>query len=1082
MTDNKRFCATCGLALAAGDSSQGCPHCLLRLAVTADEETELIERKATEMPPLPSGLRTRFFADYEVLEEIARGGMGVIYKARQLSVNRFVALKMIQASHLFSPEARLRFRMEVEAVAQLNHPHIVPLYESGENDGTHFFTMRLLEGGSLAQGMSQEEWGTKGAPDRRRPFRHASLTLAQFIQIARAVHYAHQRGVLHRDLKPSNILLDAQGEPHVADFGLAKMLACESGFTFTSSVLGSPNYMAPEQASGRTAEVTVAADVYGLGAILYELLTGQPPFEAATPIETIRKVCDQEPVQPRQLNSAVETDLETICLKCLHKDPSGRYASAEELAKDLERWLDGQPILARPVGRLEQARRWCQRQPALASALAMSALLLLALVIGTGVAGVRIHRAERRAASHLQEALLVEARDLRLNSELGGRGEGFQRLREAVALGGTPEFRTRARDEFLALSARTDAVFANQPQLRAATDPWLNLFDPTFTRMATVLEQTNLVLRAIPDGRELRRFDTVGDPVVRLDAFSADGRFLAVSHLEGWSVWDAESGRRCFTTNAAGVAFCFVADGPQLILQDAPGELSWLELPTARVIRRQTVNTGGDPEERPPWNRLAISPDGRTLAAARRRSRIVELVALETGGTQRRLTNSAACSALAWSGNGALLAVATDDGRVTVRRAASGKRTVNLPLLSSPAHCLAFDGATTFLAFGYGDRMTRLFDLTALRTVFDFRGDSHQIGVDASGTRLGPMLRGSEFGWLEFQRPTEFQEFTTGSTTVELDGCRFSPDGRLLVSGTLTNVLLSDAATGKRLAQLRGFRLTAFAFDPRGHALFSAGTPGLHRWALRWREPSLPEASEAELVIPGAGWRAFTFSARGEWFAAANVRSNAAYLFDRSLTNRLAEVGPHSGADAVAISPDGRWLATGSSTDRRVKVWAAVSGQELLTLAVGREPQVTFSADGKWFAAFGDGFHLYAASTWQPAPPLPIQEGHPLLSAAAFSADGSMLAVVADFYTIHLFDLRTWRPLGVLHAPRERKMTGLAFSPDGTRLAAAGVLARLRVWDLGGLRQRLDEFGLAWDLPPLSAGPYRPVRRATFSR
>src|SRR5688572_5007700 len=244
MTDDKQFCPGCGLALSPGDTGRGCPHCLLRLALTTDEETDLLERKAKETPPLPSGLRSRFFGDYEVLEEIARGGMGVIYKARQLSLNRLVALKMIQASHLFSAEARLRFRMEVEAVAQLNHPHIVPLYESGEHDGTHFFTMRLVEGGSLAQRC--EVRGAKGELNTPLSFRTSALLL---LKVARAVHYAHQRGILHRDLKPSNILLDAQGEPHVADFGLAKMLARESGFTFTESILGSPNYMAPEQAS-----------------------------------------------------------------------------------------------------------------------------------------------------------------------------------------------------------------------------------------------------------------------------------------------------------------------------------------------------------------------------------------------------------------------------------------------------------------------------------------------------------------------------------------------------------------------------------------------------------------------------------------------------------------------------------------------------------------------------------------------------------------------------------------------------------------------------------------------------------------
>jgi WD40 repeat protein len=388
------------------------------------------------------------------------------------------------------------------------------------------------------------------------------------------------------------------------------------------------------------------------------------------------------------------------------------------------------------------------------------------------------------------------------------------------------------------------------------------------------------------------------------------------------------------------------------------------------------------------------------------------------------------------------------------------------------------------LAAAYADRFVRLMDVTALRFVFAFRCDGHQIGFDAGGARLGPVLRGSEFGWLDIQRPSEFHEFNTGNTDVELAGCQFSPDGRLLVCGTLTNVLFCDAATGAPLLQRRGFRLPAFAFDPRGEALFAAGTPGMHRWTMRWREPTWLEMTDGEILFPGAGWRAFTFSARGDWFAAANVRSNAAYLFDRSLTNRIAEAGPHPGADAVAVSPNGRWLATGSSTDRQVKVWAAGSDRERLALAVGPAPQPIFSADGKWLAAFGNSFHLYATGSWQPAPPLPIPEGAPVLGAAAFSPDGRVLAVICDLYTIRLFDLLTWQPLGLLRPAGPVKITGLAFSPDGARLAAAGDIARLRVWDLHDIRQRLAEFGLDWDLPPLPPAEATNARtlRVTFVR
>ena len=324
-----RFCADCGLPLPAREESAGCPHCLLRLAMGDEPETS-----GTVKPPVPGGLRSRFFGDYELLSELARGGMGVIYRARQISLNRVVALKMLQPGHLPSPEAWLRFQTEIAASARLNHPHIVALHESGTVDGAYFFTMRLLEGGNLSSRLA-----TKRNAGERCATRESQTTVVQMmLKVARAVHYAHQRGVLHRDLKPSNILLDEQGEPHVADFGLAKMLAQESAATLTDSILGSPNYIAPELANGRGKDVTVETDVYGLGVVLYEALTGVPPFQARTPVETIRKVLDEEPVSPRKLNSGLDADLETICLKCLQKNPAARYGSAERFAADLERW------------------------------------------------------------------------------------------------------------------------------------------------------------------------------------------------------------------------------------------------------------------------------------------------------------------------------------------------------------------------------------------------------------------------------------------------------------------------------------------------------------------------------------------------------------------------------------------------------------------------------------------------------------------------------------------------------------------------------------------------------------------------
>src|ERR1043165_9365739 len=282
------------------------------------------------------------FGEYELLTEIARGGMGVVYRARQGALNRIVALKMILAGRLANPDDVQRFRTEAEAAAKLQHPNIVAVHDVGEQDGQHYFTMEYIDGLSLDQRLVTGPLAGKIA--------------ARYVRIlARAVAYAHKQGILHRDLKPSNILIDADDEPHITDFGLAKRLGPEhSGKTRTGTILGTPSYMSPEQARGKTNDRGPGADVYSLGAILYELITGRPPFRAETPLDTVMQVIEHDPVPPRLLNPKIDHDLETICLKCLEKHPNLRYESAEKLGEDLQRYLDGDSINARSFNVLDR--------------------------------------------------------------------------------------------------------------------------------------------------------------------------------------------------------------------------------------------------------------------------------------------------------------------------------------------------------------------------------------------------------------------------------------------------------------------------------------------------------------------------------------------------------------------------------------------------------------------------------------------------------------------------------------------------------------------------------------------------------
>lgn len=336
------------------------------------------------------------FADYELLEEIARGGMGVVYRAVQTSVNRVVALKMILSGQLASDEEVRRFHSEAEAAALLDHPNIVPVFDVGEHDGRHYFSMAYVEGDSLS--------------DRLREGPLPPLEAARFVrQITDAVACAHDNGVIHRDLKPSNVLIDRNGSPRVTDFGLARQLESDSHLTATGQVMGTPSYMPPEQAAGNTSQIDVRSDVYSLGAILYSLVTGRPPFQAAHIVETLRQVIDDQPVEPRALNPEVDRDLETICLKCLAKEPSHRYQRAVELSEELDRYLAGKPIVARSITRRERLWRWCRRNRLMAAMITTAALSLL---LGTGISIYFAVLAQRRA-EHAERGTQVALTSLR---------------------------------------------------------------------------------------------------------------------------------------------------------------------------------------------------------------------------------------------------------------------------------------------------------------------------------------------------------------------------------------------------------------------------------------------------------------------------------------------------------------------------------------------------------------------------------------------------------------------------------------------------------------------------------------------
>jgi WD40 repeat protein/tRNA A-37 threonylcarbamoyl transferase component Bud32 len=988
-------------------------------------------------PSLP-----RRFGDYEILEEIAHGGMGVVYRARQLSLNRAVALKMIRTGEFASATEVERFQSEAEAAAMLEHPHIVAIHEIGTQPGQQYFSMQLIEGGSLATALRRGEWIGNSKEFSRR--------VAQLLAtVARAVHYAHQRGILHRDLKPGNILLDEQGQPFVTDFGLAKRVESDSTLTQSGHIVGTASYMSPEQASA-VRKLTTATDVYSLGAILYELLTARPPHRGDSVLDTLVMVRQQEPARPKAINPDVDLDLETICLKCLEKDPARRYGSAEALAEDLERWLHYEPIRARRSTVWERGAKWARRQPVIAS---MTASILLLVAVGFG------------AVTLLWNAAAL-ARD---TAEQAEKDKEQQRV-VAVAEQGKAE---KARDDEKEQRKKADDAKRQEQEQRRKfqrlyveqlLDKVANLGDKNEAARAALWLGRGLQLVSAEDedlNRILRaNLGEIGSQLppltamlphqkkVRMATFSGDGkRVLTGGDDTTACLWDTATGKLLATLKHTHAVYtgAFSPDDKFIVTGTYKAMHLW---------DRDGKAIGAPLDHPHTVTKLAFSPDGKRLLSlcndhAVRLWNIEDVESIQLIGemrNDRQQSGAASIYAMAFSPNSKLVATAGRSGFTQLWDATTAKpvgpslhQKNDVLAVLFRGNTLLVTGGNVGLKFYPVGKEQPPQETKSLGTILtmDYSPDFKLLatgGVDGNAR----IVAGSEVRW-------------TMSHNDRVPSVIFSPDGKMLLVGSEDQTArLWDSETGLPLGMPYSLPCPVHkvAFSPDGKTILAQGPDKIVRL---WNTPG-PDVIRPPLRQDGQGVRALATSRDGKRLVVA-CNDSVARLWDSDTGKILGKTQGHEKTlRSVVFRPDGQVFLT-CSEDQTARLWDANTAKE-----IGRPCQhkaivslVAFRPDGKTFVTIaGRIAQLWDSSTQEPV-------GKPMNSkrvirAVAFRPDGKVLLTAGgemglDGEGARLWDATTGEPIGdALKHPAEI-IRAVAFSPDGRHACTAGDDNAVRLWD-----------------------------------
>lgn len=1007
----------------------------------SDQEAPTLQ--PTSSGEIPQGRSHISFGDYQLLQELARGGMGSVYKARQISVNRIVALKLMLSGEMASLKEIARFQQEAEAVAKIEHPGIVPIYDAGEFEGKRFIAMAFLPGGDLDDKVRDHG-----------PL--PNLEAAQLVHdIAEAMECAHQHNIIHRDLKPGNILLTEDGQPRVSDFGIAKPIDNDSHLTVTGEVIGTPGYISPEQAIPEPELIGPKSDVYAIGAILYFTLTGRPPYCAPSAAAALYQVIETQVIPPILLNPDISEDLNTICLKCLEKDPDKRYESAQALAEDLQRYCDGQPILARPISKIEKAWRWCKRNPVIASLLGTIVVTLVAGSIISTLFAIRAtdaeKLAEKKASSELKHRILA---DQRATQEQLAKEKAEQSEKKALeAKAKEVEARELAEEErersakqlYLYQTLLADQYWKHQDSAGAwralnSTHWQYRGWEHDYLHTKFTSEVVDLLVPA-----KSRLFSA---------ALTPDGkRLFTASEGHGLNMYDGVTGKLLQKPDLRRTTTLCLAMDPQGRFAVSGHSNASIKMWDARTGKIMATLKG----HRFVVTSVGISPDGKLIASGSRGGIIKiwdtqskkELVSVKETIEPNR-PKDLNISSLTFTPDGKRLISGTGQGKLRLRETKTGRFIQYISQSSGATDHVEFSpSGDKFLGVGFA-RDVKIWKYTAT---------DQQVKIELLKSLDQPIKR--------------------------LNGAAFSPDGKTVAAGGFgRNIWLWDVESGELLRVLKGHKggISGLTFYPDSSRLVSTGYLGeLKIWTLK--------QSQQAFTIPNANIHGleytdnetlFVWMVRGSTIVVGNVTNPKTMKALKGHTEIPNEVACHRKSQlvasssprdqtlrlwnvktgkqlflldkgtftALAFSSDGRSLATGTR-ERSVKLWDTSTGKVTLTIPNAihtRIRELAFSPDGKYIV-IGDINGSISVRDCQTGKEFRRLTDHgKVVETIRFNSDGSLMALGMGEGTIKIWKWQTdEKPL--IRSSHYSRVSQIAWTPDESRLVSTGWDGTLKVWD-----------------------------------